>query len=111
MEAVSAQLETERAAVGESEAAPAEWVARHAVNIRLSIPFFFGRFYLTIVAGRERRDTTRLKDERQKHPLSTLGNLTFLFFLGTVGGLAMLAMIQFLGSLALQGLGVTVAPG
>ena len=110
MEAVSAQLETERAAGGESDAAPAEWVARHAVNIRLSIPFFFCRFYLTIVAGRERRSPDRLVKERRKHPLITFGNMAFIFALGCVGGLALLALMQFLGALILQEMGVVVMP-
>ena len=36
------------------------WSNDHPVNIRLSIPLLAGRFYLTIVAGRERRSAERL---------------------------------------------------
>ena len=35
------------------------WASDHAVNIRLSIPLVFRRFYVTIVAGTERRDRER----------------------------------------------------
>ncbi len=93
------------------EAAEAAWTGhRHVVNIRLSIPLLFGRYYLTIVAGRERRSPKRLVSERYKHPLSTFGNLTFLFALGTIGGLAMLALMQFLSALLLQEMGMVVVP-
>ena len=71
----------------------------HKVNIRLSIPLFVGRYYLTIFLGTERRSRTRLKKERRKFPLVTRGNLVFLGFLGTAAGLALFAIIQFAAKL------------
>ena len=57
----------------------------HKVNIRLTIPTVFNKYYLVILGGRERRDRDRIAAERRRHPLYTLSNL--LFLLG-VGGLA-----------------------
>ncbi len=71
-----------------------EWSSAHPVNLRLSLPHFFGRYYLTVVAGRERRSVARLAEERRKHPLATAGNLLFLAASGTLAGLALLFVIQ-----------------
>lgn len=51
----------------------------HRVNIRLSIPLLPKRWYLTIVAGPERRSAARRRTERRRHPLHTAGNLAFVF--------------------------------
>ena len=67
----------------------------HPINIRISIPYFFGRWYFTVIAGPERRDQERRAVERRKHPLLRLGNVIFLFLLGAVIGLgAAVLMIQ-----------------
>lgn len=108
--AAVADSSADSSAPGQVAGHQSAWAGRHPVDLRISIPLGFGRYYLTVVVGRERRDTSRRKDERRKHPLSTVGNLTFLFFLGTVGGMALLALMLFLGSLALEGLGVVVPP-
>ena len=54
----------------------------------MTIPLFaFGTYYVTFLAGRERRGGERLKLERVKHPLLTNANLMFLFLVGfLVGG-------------------------
>lgn len=52
-----------------------EWSSDHPVNIRLSMPLGVGRYYLTIVGGKERRAPERLAEERKKHPLLTAGNV------------------------------------
>lgn len=54
------------------------WVA-HPVDIRLSLPLPFGRYYLTLVAGPERRSSDRLANDRRERPLMTFGNFLFLF--------------------------------
>jgi hypothetical protein len=82
-----------------AEAAPApakarEWSNDHPVNIRLSLPLPIGRFYVTIVAGRERRSTERLAEERKKHPLVTAGNIAVLATLGTTVALAILFLMR-----------------
>ena len=73
---------------------PREWSRNHAVDLRITIPLFFGRYYLTIVAGKERRSRSRLQEERQKHPLRTAGNTLFLLAFGTICGLAILFLMQ-----------------
>jgi hypothetical protein len=71
------------------------WESDHPVNLRLSIPLLFKSYYVTIVVGGERRCPDRLTAERQKHPVVTRGNLFFFALVGTVIGLAGLALIQF----------------
>ncbi len=70
------------------------WGNDHPVNIRLSIPLLFGRYYMTIVAGKERRSGERLASERKKHPLMKLGNLVVMAACGTICGLVALSMFQ-----------------
>ncbi|MCZ6848095.1 MAG: hypothetical protein O7F75_04525 [Alphaproteobacteria bacterium] len=70
------------------------WGNDHPVNIRLSIPLFVGRYYVTLVAGKERRSGERLASERNKHPLMKLGNLVVMAACGTLCGLVALAMFQ-----------------
>ncbi len=73
------------------------WAADHPVNIRLSIPLGFGRYYVTILGGKERRGDERLADERRKHPLLKAGNVVVfavVLTLSTVTGIvAMNAMV------------------
>ncbi len=70
------------------------WGNDHPVNIRLSLPLPFGRYYVTIVAGKERRSGERMASERKKHPLMKLGNLAVMAACGTICGLAALSMFQ-----------------
>jgi hypothetical protein len=44
---------------------------RHAIDIRFSLPLFFARYYLVVVAGRDRRRQTRIEELKRSH----LGNL------------------------------------
>ena len=71
------------------------WESDHPINLRLTIPLLSKRYYLTIVAGEEHRGSDRLSAERRKHPVVTRGNLFFFALVGTVIGLAGLALIQF----------------
>jgi hypothetical protein len=55
----------------------------HPVDIRISIPLPFRRFYITLVAGPERRSPTRLALDRRSRQLASLGNVLFvLTFVG-----------------------------
>ncbi len=83
---------------------------RHPVNLRLSIPLPFGRYYVTLVAGTERRGAERLASERRKHPLLTFGNVAVFFGLGCVCGLALLALFQLASAYLLTQLGIMVLP-
>ena len=55
-----------------------EWSADHAINIRVTIPFFVKSYYLALVAGTERRNPKRRAKEQKKHPILTVFNLSFL---------------------------------
>ncbi len=83
--------ETESSAL---ETPYAGWSGRdHAVNIRVSLPLFFGRYYVTILAGKERRGAKRREEESQKHPLWTAANTIVLFAAGfIVGGSAWIGL-------------------
>jgi hypothetical protein len=74
-------------------AAEASWGRNHFINIRLSIPLVFTRVYVTLVAGKERRDDARRRAERQKHPLRTWGNMFLFGYSGALFGLALFALI------------------
>lgn len=67
-----------------SEAHPREWRGQHPINLRVTLPLPFRRWYVTLVAGPERRRRERLRDERSKHPLDTLPNVMFLLSIGIV---------------------------
>jgi len=54
----------------------------HPVDIRLSIPLPFGRYYLALVLGPERRSDERRQAERSSHRVMTPTNV--LFILGIV---------------------------
>lgn len=57
------------------------WQA-HPLDIRLSLPFFWWRCYLVLLAGPERRSTERRRSERIERPLRTIGNMAvFAVFL------------------------------
>ncbi|MGI9510437.1 MAG: hypothetical protein ACR2QJ_13950 [Geminicoccaceae bacterium] len=62
-----------------------DW-GHHPINLRASLPTPFGRWYVTLVAGRERRRKERLIEDRKRHPLTTRPNLMFLFSTGIVLG-------------------------
>ncbi|MDX1402577.1 MAG: hypothetical protein R3245_11695, partial [Kiloniellales bacterium] len=92
----------------EQKAHPKSWSRIHPVNIRLSIPFFKDRYYLTLVAGRERRSPDRLNQEKADHPLITRGNVFFLAVLGTLAGIGVWTIFQAISVVILQRLGVAV---
>ncbi len=58
------------------------WIG-HPIDIRLSVPLPFGRYYITLVAGPERRSAARRAEERQHRRLASIGNV--LFVLASVG--------------------------
>ncbi len=74
------------------------WNGEHKIDLRLSIPLPRFPFYITIVAGREKRCKTRRKQDRKQHPLLTLGNMLLMGYSGAavaiaLGSIAMLATI------------------
>ena len=71
-----------------------DWSGPHPVDIRLTLPGFFGRYYLTVLVGRERRSADRLQAERGLYPLLKTGNVILFLFFGTLAGLALLSIVQ-----------------
>lgn len=69
------------------------------INIRLSIPFFGRRYFVTIVGGEGRRSAKRRAIEKHKYPLRTAANIFFavgvatLFYVAALFGLALHGVI------------------
>ena len=59
----------------------------HPVDIRLSLPLLFKRFYFVVLGGPERRSAERRKTERARRPLLKLANLFFLVGSAAIGTL------------------------
>ena len=98
--AAPAQADESVSAEATAQAENSTWQADHAINLRLTVPFL--RCYMTIVAGRERRNPDRRVDDRRKHPLATTWNLAFLGLLGLITGLALFTVIQFAARYVLE---------
>lgn len=66
----------------EAMTAIAEAAARnggpHPVDIRLSLPLPFRRFYLAVLAGGERRSPERIDAERRRRRLIRAANILFI---------------------------------
>jgi hypothetical protein len=73
--------------------------SRHPIDMRLSIPTLFNRYYLVLLGGPERRDAGRLADEKLRHPFRTLGNFLFLGATIALGiyGVIFLETLFFIG--------------
>lgn len=83
-------------AVGNHVYAGREWSSDHPLNIRVSIPLGIGRYYITLVAGKERRARARLAVDRRQNPLDTTGNVIFLSFITTIVTAGSLTLIYLL---------------
>ncbi len=84
-------LSAEQEAAIRTAARQDTWI-EHPVNIRLGLPSPFGRLYLTLVAGSERRSAARLAVERARHPLNGLANLIAMAGIGATVVLAGVAI-------------------
>ena len=79
--AVRAGLTAEQETAIRAAARQDTW-QRHPFDIRLSLPTPFGRIYLALIAGRERRSTSRLAVERA--PLARGGLAGLLVIAGII---------------------------
>lgn len=70
-----------------------DW-GQHPLNLRVSLPIPLGSWYVTLVAGKERRCKERLVQERKKHPLETIPNLLFLLSVGVFTTALMLIVVM-----------------
>lgn len=82
------------------------WSNEHPVNLRMSIPLPHGRYYVALVAGKERRSAARRAADARNRPLATWGNLGAVFVLGVISGLAALALIQLVSAYLFQEFGM-----
>jgi hypothetical protein len=67
---------------GEATDRSRNWSKDHDINIRLTIPFIAKKYYVTIIAGTERRSPKRRTEERKKHPLWSIGNVALMAIVG-----------------------------
>jgi hypothetical protein len=74
--------------------APRSW-GEHPVDIRLSIPLPFGRYYLALVVGPERRNDERRKAESGSRRVMTAANMLFILAIVVVfyGALGLAALL------------------
>ena len=72
------------------------WQRHSVVNIRLTIPVLWKRFYFVLLAGPELRNPERLRANRTHYRFWTPGNL------GVVSGLLLLGALGALGLFQLQ---------
>ena len=72
----------------------AAWANRHSVDIRMSVPLLFSRYYLTILSGPDSRNGRRYGEDGSTNTLKRLANVAFIGAVAvgfyTVAGLALL---------------------
>ncbi|MBB4265299.1 hypothetical protein [Roseospira visakhapatnamensis] len=84
---------------------------RHPIDIRFVIPVYFRRFYVVVLAGRDRRlSVAAVERNRRKAGEHALGGAAFASLFGGI-----VAVVMITGALALYGLkslaGVDLIPG
>jgi len=57
---------------------------RLPIDVRLTVPFFWRRYFINFLAGPEQRSAERLKEERARHTLWTFANVCSFVFLLTL---------------------------
>lgn len=90
----SSFTDAQRAALNEALVARA-W-RDHSVDIRFRLPFAASRYYVRLVADREKRNIARQRADQAQHPLATIGNTLFV---GTISmvvcSLALFALLVY----------------
>lgn len=72
---------------------------RHPVDIRFSLPFLGGWFYVTVLSGPERRGAERRDRERHHYPLRTAANVFFVVGTAAAFYAAALVVLAFVSSI------------
>lgn len=78
----------------------------HSIDIRLSLPLLFQRYYVVLICGPERRDRARRRRDRAAHQLARRTNVVFMTTLLLFSALSLLGMIYILKS----ALGIDLVP-
>lgn len=74
---------------------------RHPVNLRFALGIFGRRYFVTLVAGPERRSPDRQRRERMLNPIKTASNI--LFLVGSLASFYLAAVLAiFLFSLLIE---------
>ncbi|MCC7016562.1 MAG: hypothetical protein IT564_05110 [Rhodospirillales bacterium] len=68
---------------------------RHPVDIRFSLPFLGGWFYVAILSGPERRSAERRAEQRHRYPLRTAANVFFVLGLAAAFYAVALVVLAF----------------
>ena len=68
---------------------------RHPLDIRVSVPIPGLRFYLVLLAGKERRSKQRLQYERSIYPWYNPVNVLFIFLLLAIFSTSSFSIFQF----------------
>ncbi|WP_052716011.1 hypothetical protein [Magnetospira sp. QH-2] len=71
----------------------------HPIDIRYSLPFFGRRYYLTVVAGEEKRTPQRRQVHEDAPSRLSLGNLLFVMGVGSLFFMALLAALALQSAL------------
>jgi hypothetical protein len=66
----------------------------HPLDIRLSVPTPWGRYYFALFGGRERRSAARRASDRRLRPLATTANAQFVG--GAVAAISVLLLVALL---------------
>ncbi len=67
---------------------------RLPLDIRITVPFLWRRYFITFLAGSEQRSTERLKEERARHALWTFANVSSLVFLLALSIPALIGLVH-----------------
>jgi hypothetical protein len=67
---------------------------RLPIDVRITVPFFWRRYFVTFLAGPEQRSEERLKSERAKHAIGSFANVCIFVFLLTLFVPALIGLVH-----------------
>ncbi len=71
----------------------------HSLDLRLSCPTPFGRYYITLIGGCDRRSGARRDKDRSFRPLVTIGNIAFFASVTVIAGLTAVGILGLVSGL------------
>lgn len=94
-----ADTQKEALAFSAAAARAEEWTSSHGLDFRYSVPWFGGRYYLRLIAGRERRPLSRVSSEtsngiaRSVFHILLIGIAASLFYTLLLGGILLFSAV------------------